>query len=784
MRRFIVNLRTCVRRLTVVWLVCSTGISLINAQTNNPVTNPPSPPAQTPSQLPPASTQTTTPATDSPVSPINARSPVQRDVPLGKLTAVPGIDGVMSEGEWKGAARVELGFQVQPGDNAPPSEATEVSLASDREHLYLAFHAFDSNPSAVRARVTRRDDVYNDDYVAVYLDTYDDRRRAYVLYFNPLGIQADGIITGGNLATTGGEVEDLTWDGIYTSKGAITKDGYIVEAAIPFKSLRFQAGKGKRWGLHIGRFVARKAERIYWQPISRDRSELLAQMGTVSGLDDVYTGRTLDLIPTLTASINGEREAFPLMPSGARLNSVNRLEPGLTATYTITPNLTLSAAINPDFSQIEADVPQIDVNQRFPLFFPERRPFFLEGAETFSSPGLLTFVNTRQIVDPDWGVKLTGKIGKNTIGILSASDRAPGFQRLQPTSLDFGKNAQFNILRYQRDILRNSRVGAFFTDHRFAGTTNTVAAVDGQILFRDVNTIGFQFGHSRSRGTDGNMRGGVATYAWYEHRGRHWRVLLRDNKITSDYRAQAGFVRRTGFHLNSGNFGYEFQKEKSWWVNVRPFTVVRYLRTDAGFVDESYIDPGAAIKLARGIDLYIYHSFHKDSFAGRTFPYQFDVAYYTVNTFKRITFDGFIQFGEGVNFDPRNPALGKRVWQSHTVTFKPDNRLNTQLLYLSDRIMDRGGSGRLLRQDIIRSRTIYQFTRNNAIRVILDYDTARRQTGVSFLYAYTPRPNTALYIGYNDLLFNGIDPLDNTRAQGIFRQRRTLFTKLSYNFRF
>lgn len=140
--------------------------------------------------------------------------------------------------------------------------------------------------------------------------------------------------------------------------------------------------------MHIGRWIARKAERIYWQSISRDRSELLVQMGTVSGLDDVYTGRTLDLIPTLTSSINGEREAVPLTPSGARLNSVNRLEPGLTATYTITPNSILSAAINPDFSQIEADVPQIDVNQRFPLFFPERRPFFLEEAETASRSGL------------------------------------------------------------------------------------------------------------------------------------------------------------------------------------------------------------------------------------------------------------------------------------------------------------------------------------------------------------------------------------------------------------
>jgi hypothetical protein len=368
----------------------------------------------------------------------NRIAEAQRDVRLGKLTSPPKIDGIPGDGEWSGASRVELGFQVRPGDNAVPSEKTEVLLAADKEHLYLLFRAFDSSPGAIRAPVSRRDSIYLDDYVALYLDTYDDRRRAYVFYFNPLGIQADAIITGGTLESTGSEVSDLTWDGVFTSKGSVNDEGYTIEVAIPFKSLRFKAGKDSRWGLHLQRWIARKAERVYWQPISRDRSELLAQMGTLSALGDIYSGRTLDLIPTVTGSISGEREVDPLAPDGVRFNNVNRLDPGLTVTYTITPNLTFSVAINPDFSQIESDTPQVNVNQRFPLFFPERRPFFLEGDEYFRSPGALTFVDTRQIVDPDWGVKLTGKIGKNGIGLMSASDRAPGL-RLPPSHPDFGK---------------------------------------------------------------------------------------------------------------------------------------------------------------------------------------------------------------------------------------------------------------------------------------------------------------------------------------------------------
>jgi hypothetical protein len=769
-----------------MWLaaLAALGCAAVAAVAQEAVPSPPAPP--------PAAQKTVqagdkeAPATAAPASDGAARgiAGAQRDVALGRLSKPPALDGVLGEGEWQGAARAELMFQVQPGDNAAPTERTEVFLAADREHLYVAFRCLDSNPSAVRAPVSRRDAVYNDDYVALYLDTYDDRRRAYVFYFNPLGIQADGVINGGTLQTTGGEVADLTWDGILTSKGTVTKDGYVVEAAIPFKSLRFQAGKDRRWGMHVQRWIARKAERVYWQPISRDRSELLAQMGTLSGLGDVYAGRTLDLIPTLTGSISAERERDPQAPGGARLNGVNRLEPGLTATYTLTPNLTLSAAVNPDFSQIEADTPQVDVNQRFPLFFPERRPFFLEGDEVFRSQGLLTFVNTRQIVDPDWGVKLTGKIGRNTIGLLSASDRAPGL-RVAPSHPEFGEKASFNILRYGRDVLRDSRVGVFLADHRFAATRNTVFAADGQLRFRGVNTVGFQLARSSTVGADGRTRPGSATYGWYEHRGRHRRLSVTDLRVTRGYGAKTGFVRRTGYHQNNANLGYEFQaKEKSWWVSIRPFVVPRYLRTDEGLVDESYVDPGFDIKLARGVSLYVYHSFHKDSFRGREYPYRFSVVNYTVNSFRRVAFSGSVQWGEGVNFDPANAKVG-RAWNSQTdVTLRPNSNLIVNLLHVKSNLRDGETGGRLFNQDIFRTRTTYQLTRFNAVRAILDYDTARRQAGASLLYAYTPRPNTALFVGYNDLLFNGLDPLAGTRARGLFRQRRALFAKLSYNFRF
>ncbi len=704
-------------------------------------------------------------------------------VNLARLAAPPNIDGVLDEAEWKGAQRIELRHQIQPGDNAPPSEKTEVFLAYDREHLYLAFHAYDSDPQAIRARVARRDDVYLDDYVTVYLDTFNDRRRAYVLYFNPLGIQADGIIIGGNLGETS-EVKDLTWDGILESKGRVADDGYVVEAAIPFKTLRFQSGGKQTWGLHLQRWIARKAERIHWQPISRAVQELLPQMGQLEGLEDIFAKRTLDLIPTLTGSSHSERERDVLLPGGARLNTVNKLDPGLTLTYTLTPNLTLSATVNPDFSQIEADVPQLTVNQRFALFYPERRTFFLEGAEFFRSPGLRTFVNTRQIIDPDWGVKLTGKLGKQQLGYLAASDRAPGL-RFAPDDKRFGTNALFNVFRVRRDVGANPRVGAFVTDRRFAGSSNTVLATDGELRFTPADTLGFQGAWTTTRELDGAVKKGSTSYVWHQHSGRHWRTFTNAYHTTPAYITQTGFNRRSGVYGARGNYGYLFQpKENSWWVSLRPFVVPQLIKTWDGRIDESYFDPGFDLKLARGISFYIYRSWSQEYFGGRALAHQSNVASYTIHAFRRISVDGRVRTGEGVSFNPRQPQVGQRLEMEHTITFKPNDRLNASLLYLSDRINEKATNRRLLRQDILRSRTTYQFTRAHAVRTLLDYDTAARQFGASLLYAWEPRPNTALFLGYNDLLYNGYDPLNRERTPDQFiRQRRTLFMKLSYQFR-
>ncbi len=707
----------------------------------------------------------------------DTRSEGEEIVALGRLAAAPTLDGVVGPGEWDGAGRAELRYQVQPGDNAPPSERTEVLLAADAAHLYVAFVAFDSEPSTIRARVSRRDDVFQDDYVTVHLDTFDDRRRAYVFHFNPVGVQSDGLYNEGTAVGRDWAANvDASWDGVLVSKGVVNGEGYVVEVAIPFATLRYQAGPGKAFGLHLSRWISRKAESVYWRPISRDASSLLVQMGRLTGLEGIGERRTLDLIPEAVGWVTDLRQ-----PGGTEDRDPDG-EPGLTATWAMTPNMTLSGAANPDFSQIEADVPQIEVNQRFPLFYPEKRPFFLEGDQYFRSPGALTFVDTRQIVDPDWGSKLAGKAGRQSVGLLAASDQAPG-ERPVAGALALGENALFGIARYQRDLLRNSTWGGFATTRRFAGSSNTVLATDGQLRSR-VSVLGFQVARSWTSDPGTEARGGSATYLWYEWQGRHLRIFVNDQRVTEDYANLTGFVRRSGFRANSANLGWEFQPAPAtWWVKVRPFVAIRRLATTTGLLDESYIDPGLDLTLARNITFYVYHSFHTDSFGVREYGYDFNVIDSHLKPFKRIGLEWRLQWGEGVNFDPARTLVGDALDWSFALTLKPNDRWSNEALWLKSRLREKQTGQTLFNQDIARLRTAFQFTRDHGARLIGEYDTRARRLSLSLLYSYTPRPNSAVYLGYGDLLYEGLDPNELTPRPGWNRLRQQLFLKVSYGYR-
>jgi hypothetical protein len=523
-------------------------------------------------------------------------------VRLPRFDKAPAIDGKLDDEVWKQAAVFKDFYQIEPGDNLSPSKATEAYVGYDSHYLYVAFKAYD-DPSQVRARVAKRDDIGDDDNVGLFLDTFHDHRRAYQLEFNPLGIQADAVRTEG-----GGE--DYSFDLVMESKGVMTADGYTVEAAIPFKSLRYEAGKGKLWGVHLFRSIKHfNNETDSWMPISRDIEGTLIQEGAITGIEGISTARTLEVIPSLTISETGRRvHAQPPTPfpsrtsapdTGRFVNESIHHDIGVTTKFTLTPTVTLDFAYNPDFAQVEADQTVVTANQRFPIFFPEKRPFFLEGKEIFETRN--NVVHTRAIIDPDYAVKLTGKRGRNTFGLIFASDNAPG--NFSEDELDerrraflsepdpdrrrigeaqfntfferfVGKNAYVGVARLKRDVGSESSVGAFLTSYSFIERHNQVGGVDGRFKLNPKTVAAFELAGTTSRAffRDADLDPGLVFPADHptspgdrvfpgqrvyrngngfaysgslDYTGRHFGYFAQTNGRTRDYRADVGFTQQT-----------------------------------------------------------------------------------------------------------------------------------------------------------------------------------------------------------------------------------------------
>jgi hypothetical protein len=495
------------------------------------------------------------------------------------------IDGRLDEQAWAGAAVFKDFYQVGPGDNIAPSRPTEAYMMYDEKHLYIGFKCWDEKDK-IRATVAKRDSVFGEDNVRVWLDTFNDRRRAYILGFNPLGIQQDGIYTEGQGA-------DFSVDIVMESKGVMEDWGWSVEVMIPFKSLRYTAGEGKMWGFNVARNIDRFNDEFdQWLPDDRNVSGFLIKSGRITGLSEIKYERTLEIVPSVTISETGSRKRtipnagfaqfgrfdpifnpIGLQDPGRFVNDPITYDLGVNLKYTLSPNVTLDAAINPDYAEIEADAPVVTANQRFPIFFEEKRPFFLEGKEIFNSP--LSVFHSRTIIDPDFAAKLTGKTGRNSFGFLVASDNAPGNysedergellvcrqqQAIDPSrdcgSIDglLDKNALFSVLRVKRDFGSNNNVGFFATARVFPNNRNFVGGFDGTFKINPKLVMTFQAlgTHSRKFFYDPDLD--RSDYRTGNGLGYYWSLDYTTDRHgffaeaigrTSDYRADAGFTRRT-----------------------------------------------------------------------------------------------------------------------------------------------------------------------------------------------------------------------------------------------
>ena len=456
--------------------------------------------------------------------------PTPPSVAIPRIEAEVTVDGRLDEPAWRQAARLDGFRQYQPVDGRPAEDSTVVLVWYSPTAIYFGIMAYDREPGSVRATVSDRDNIGNDDAVTVYLDTFNDRRRAYFFGSNALGVQDDGVRSEGGFTASSmmaGSL-DRNPDFIYQTKGERTSFGYVIEMRIPFKSLRYAGGAEQTWGLNIQRVTQRTGYVDTWTDVRRASASFLGQAGTITGIHDIRHGVVTEVQPTLTVDAPGSRQANGTFTRGDVNPDVGgNVRLGFT-------NLTIDGTVNPDFSQVESDAGLVTINQRFALFYPERRPFFLEGIELFASPNNLVY--TRTIANPLGGAKITGKFGSWTVAHLSAVDE---FQN--------APNAFASLTRVRHDLGDNSVAGITVTDRERDGGYNRVLSGDTRLVFGKLYYFAAQLAGSATR----DIGGGPSRTAplWeleVDRTGRAYGFNYKLTGIDQDFTASSGFVPRTG----------------------------------------------------------------------------------------------------------------------------------------------------------------------------------------------------------------------------------------------
>jgi Domain of unknown function (DUF5916)/Carbohydrate family 9 binding domain-like len=702
------------------------------------------------------------------------------------------VDAILDEEAWKTAQPMEFDAETSPGDNIAPPARTVGWMTYDQKNLYVAFQAFDPNPKAIRAHLSDRDTAFSDDFVGVVLDTFNDNRRAFEFFVNPLGVQMDLIQddTNGN--------EDESWDAIWNSAGRITADGYIVEMAIPFTSIRFPRTEAEQtWGVDMVRIYPRSARhRLGLQGQDRNRNCYLCQSSRVTGFRGITPGRDIELDPTVTAQHTSTRADFP---RGGLSTGGTDLDAGLTARWGITPNLTLNAALNPDFSQIEADAVQLDINTQFALFFNEKRPFFLEGSDFFASP--LQAVYTRTVADPVFGLKTTGRLGGSTVGVFIAEDEVtnliiPGPEGSDVTSIP--RNNRSTAFRYRYNVGKTSSIGALVTTRDGDGYNNRVFGIDGNFRVTDKDTISGQllgtrgaypaiiqteFGQPR----DTNDIGGRIQY---RHNSKHWYWGARYDHVGDEFRADSGFIPQVGYRY--GNAGLEYQghgvKGKNWYTRFWIGGDYDDMTKQNGDLLERELESWFAVQGPMQSFAQIVVGDRDRRFNEVTFDEQF--LHWNVEV--RPTGDFYV-FGGGTfadQIDFANTRLGERFRINGGIRWNIGVRAKVDLDHSYEDLDVEGG--RLFAAEVTQLRAVYQFNIRTFARAILQYTDITRDPSLylndtpparskrlfpQLLFSYKLNPQTVFFAGYSGTRLGGTveeEDISLTEAD------RTFFVKLGY----
>ena len=693
-------------------------------------------------------------------------------------------------------------IQRVPTDGAPSTQRTDVYLGYDSKNLYAIFVAFDTEPSKIRARLSRREDIFDDDSVEIMLDTFHDHRRAYSFLVNPMGVQADALWT----EDVG---FDFSFDTIWDSQAKLTERGYLVWMAIPFRSLRFASNDPQTWGIILNRGLPRSNEDTFWPPYSSRIQGRLNQEGAATGLSSISPGRNLQFIPYgIFRSFRELDLRDPNRPVFDQRHAYGRL--GLDAKSVLKDKFVLDATINPDFSQVESDEPQVTVNQRFEVLFPEKRPFFLENSNYFNTPINLVF--TRRIVDPKYGLRLTGKDGPWAVGLLMADDASAG-ETIPRSDPNASKHAYFGIGRVSYDLGRQSNVGAIFTDREFAGSYNRVGGIDGRLTLNTNWVTTFQGVVSSTLNTDGTYQAGPAAEVTAQRQGLHFTYNFDYSDRSNGFVTEPGFDPQPDIHNIVQHFQYTFRREGSTLISWAPIFDTYETFDHGGNHLNSGFSPAMQVELKGQTYITLLYAKEMELLRPKDFAvlpannrYVRHTTEVTVNTnyYRAVSLKMDVRWGTRINYDAPTgqiPFLAGRTSVNTTLTVRPSRKLRVDNTYILFRLHDRMGGVGSMNNHIIRSKLNYQFTRALSFRFIGQYNSlltnptftslqTAKDFNADFLVTYLLRPSTAIYVGYNTNRENLLNPLaadiDGNLLRGprYINDGRNFFVKASYLLRF
>lgn len=692
------------------------------------------------------------------------------------------VDGNLDEEIWQKPA-VETKFDIynpKYGDILPYK--TAVWMSYDKKNLYFAMKCYDPEPNKIKTSVTQRDNIWSDDWIGLSLDAVGDGQSFYDLFVNPSGIQGDILSS-----MSGGE--DVAPDWVWESAGKITAEGYQVEIKLPLKSIRFKSGKEVEMRILFWRRISRLGISGSWPAIKPGitRFEIMSKL-KYKNLKPVTI---LEVLPSITYANSRDRGE-----DREWLEFEKNTDVGVGIKYGITSSLFTELTINPDFSQVESDAFQVDVNLRYPIFFTEKRPFFMESRGIFDIAGtggdynMYTAIHTRRIVDPRWGAKLTGTIGKTALGILASADRFPGQSWEAGINPNEGKSALFTIFRAKQSMGHGNYLGVLYNRRDFADRHNQVLGGDIMFHLGGPHNVSFSFLNSytkESAETDA-LSGNFLTFD-YSYSTQSLVIQGFLEHYSRNFQMDTAFYNRTGFTKGTFYIGSIFapsSKKLSWIKRINPFFFGYALHDIVTGMDDTFMLLALRFNFIKQGNLRIDYHFDNESWVNQTFHQQRLRMQGEVQLYKWFYLGGNFSYGNSIYYDPGNPFLGKVLSSSFYFIIQPSSKF-TEAFVINYVNFDRADTGaKVYDTTVINNETVYQFNKYFFIRGNIRYNSYQKNLLTDFLASFTLIPGTVVHLGYGSLYERR--SWDNTslpspNSDQMIQTRQSLFFKASYNWR-